>query len=311
MSKIFEALKREQSEVPEIAMDRLLEGQTTDEQQAAEPAPAAAAPQAKAVPRPPETTATVQALSGVRTATLRVMPTAPILPFDGSHSWAGEEYRILRTKIIQHPMHPQMMVVTSAGPHDGKSVTAINLAGAMALTSEARVLLVDGDFRRSTIALQLGIDSTPGFTDILSGRCALGEAVVRAQQIKNLYILPAGKTSSKPTELLDSSRLTDFCTACRTHFRYIVVDTLPIGLVADYDLIQAAASDGVIMVIRPDHTNRKRCLEALRVVPQAKLLGLVMNCVTEWVLDPHRRSRHYYSPYYSRPTDTAPSAGDE
>jgi capsular exopolysaccharide synthesis family protein len=299
MSKIFEALKREQGEVPEIAMDRLLEGQTADEQRPA------AAPFVKPVPTPREKAAAVEVPSGVRTAPLHVMPTAPILPFDGSHSWAGEEYRLLRTKIIQHPKQPQMMVVTSAGPSDGKSVTAINVAGAMALKSEARVLLVDGDFRRSTVARQLGIEGTPGLTDILSGGCSLGEAVVRAQQIQNLYILPSGKTSTKPTELLDSSRLAEFCASCRAQFRYIVVDSSPVGLVADYDLIQAAC-DGVIMVIRPDHTNRQRCLEALSVIPKDKLIGVVMNCATDWILDPHRRSHRYYSPYFSEASHVTP-----
>lgn len=303
MSKIFEALNRKPDVISGIELDPLLEGETERNQTpppkppsppALAPRPQAVAP-AVAVVSEPEFVLepSVEILSDVRTVSLRVPPTAPILPFDGSHWRAGEQYRILRTKLIQHLKKPQILVVTSSGPNDGKSVNAVNLAGAMALKGEARVLLIDGDFRRSTIHNLLGITNQPGLAEVLRGECPLNDATVRAQQIPNLYILPGGKTSTNPAELLDSSKWDVLVAACRAQFQYVVIDSSPIGPVADYELIQAVC-DGVILVIRPDHTDRQACMKTLKAISKDKFLGVVLNCVQGWLMD----NEHTYSSYY-------------
>src|SRR5262249_37778174 len=89
--------------------------------------------------------------SDLGTVPVRVPAAAPVLPFDGSHRRAAEQYRLVRTKIVQHPGQPRMLVVSSPAPGDGKTVTAVNIAGALALKNDANVLLMDGDLRRSTI----------------------------------------------------------------------------------------------------------------------------------------------------------------
>ena len=297
MSKLFEALTRGQSSIPDLTLEPLLEGQTGEEEQAS--------PVSRPEPMPanePMARTTVTAvlendpLRDVRTVTLRVPPTSPVLPFDGTHWQAGEQYRMLRTRIIQHPRQPQMFVVTSGGPNDGKTVTVINLAGALALKSESRVLLLDGDFRRSTVCTKLGIAETPGLADVLKGDCTLSDAIVQAEQIPNLYILPAGKAQVNPTELLDSSNWASVCSAVRAGFEHIVVDSPPLGAVADYDLIQAAC-DGVILVTRPDHTDRKQCMKTLQAIPKDKMIGVIVNCVKGWLLD--RDKRRYGAYYYT------------
>jgi receptor protein-tyrosine kinase len=241
---------------------------------------------------PPETPADAL-LAGVKMAPLRIEPSSPVMPFDGTHWRAGEQYRSLRTRIVQHPKRPQVVLVTSAGPNDGKTVTAINIAGAMALKDNARVLLIDGDFRRSTAALKLGMPDSAGLASILTGQCSFTEALFCAEQIPNLFFLPAGETEVNPAELLDSLRWHAACTTARGLFDYIIIDSTPLGAVADYDLIQAVC-DGVIIVIRPDQTNRQRCLTAIKTAPKEKLLGVIVNCVEGRLLDKERQYGDYY-----------------
>jgi Mrp family chromosome partitioning ATPase len=77
-------------------------------------------------------------------------------------------------------------------------------------------------------------------------------------------------------------------------FRYVIIDSPPVGAVADYELIQAAC-DGVILVLRPDFTNRHLCQSALEFVPKAKFLGVLLNCVPDWSPARYVGSDYYYS----------------
>jgi len=126
------------------------------------------------------------------------------------------------------------------------------------------------------------------------GACQLEDAIVRLEQFPNLCVLPGGKPNENPTELLDSGRWLALCAAVRQQFKYVIFDAPPMATVADYDLIQAHC-DGVVLVVRPDHTDRKLCMQALELVPKDRLVGVVMNCVSDWFL---WRTRDYY--YYGQ-----------
>jgi capsular exopolysaccharide synthesis family protein len=222
-------------------------------------------------------------LGEVRVMPVRLSRSGPVLPFDGIDARASEQYRMLRTKILQHAKKPRMIVVSSAGPSDGKTVTVINLAGAMALCTGARILILDADLRRSTMSEKLGLPPAPGLTAVLEARCTLAEAIVHIQQIPNLFVLPAGIPGSNPSELIDSPAWIELCRQCRDAFTYVIVDSPPVAAVADYQIIQSCC-DGVIVVARPDHTNRKQCLRVLDLVPKEGLLGVVLNCTRKWML---------------------------
>jgi capsular exopolysaccharide synthesis family protein len=234
---------------------------------------------------------------------LRVPAPSPLLPFDGENQRSSEQYRMLRTKIVQHPKQPRVIVISSPAAGDGKSVTAVNIAAALSLKSEAEVLLVDGDFRRSAIHGQLGLPESPGLAEMLRGTCALEDAAVRTREFPHLFAMVAGTLQGNPVELLDSAAWRALCATLRERFRYVIVDSPPVGAVADYDLIQAAC-DGVILVIRPDHTDRTLCMKALETVPKAKFLGVLLNCVPEWSLAKHAGTDYYYyagaKPYQRR-----------
>jgi protein-tyrosine kinase len=260
------------------------------------PAPAATAPPAQAAafaaPEPPLVFPIRHPATSIRCCPLTLAPLSPLLPF-GEADFAGEQYRIARTKIAQHPKRPRLVVVSSPAPGDGKSITAINLAGALSLKSEGKVLLVDGDFRRSSIAAILGLPESPGLAEVLSGGCTLEEALIQVEQYSNLCVLPAGEAVSNPTELFDSTRWYAVVAAIRKNFQYAIVDSPSIGILADYDLIQAQC-DGIVIVLRPGHTDRKLVFKAIDSVPKEKLVGVVLNCVEEWLLQ-RRTSHHYYS----------------
>jgi capsular exopolysaccharide synthesis family protein len=274
MSQVFDALPRNGEEGPEPALSALLEELAN----------------AKAKLRAAEANGVAATFgepklleSAIRTECLQVDRRSPLLPFDGSHGEAAEAYRVARTRITQHIRNPAMIVVSSAGPGDGKTVTAINLAGSLSLKAEADVLLVDADFRHSAVQKQLGLSAGVGLAEVLEGRGNLEQALIRAEQLPNLYILPAGKPVSNPSELLDSSRWKNLSLEIRREFQYIVVDSPPVAGVADYELIEAV-SDGTLLVLRPDHTKRRMALEALRSIPSERLLGVVMNSTPEWFL---------------------------
>jgi capsular exopolysaccharide synthesis family protein len=195
---------------------------------------------------------------------------------------------------VQHAKRPQVILITSPSPGDGKSVTAINLAAALALKGQDRILLADTDFRRSSVHKHLGLAASPGLTDVLSGAAAARDVLICTEQFPNLFVAAAGEAPPNPSELLDSPRWTALCEELRAGFRYIIADCPPVASVADYELLQACC-DGIVMVARPDHSRRGDLLKALEFVPKDKLIGVVMNCVKDW---PFSRS-HNYSAYYA------------
>ena len=217
----------------------------------------------------------------------------PAFPFDGSSPIASEQYRVLRTNLMQHPLRPKVIAVSSASPGDGKSVTTVNLAGTFALRSDSNVLIIDADLRRCGVADVLRLDSSLGLTDVLRGQCRLDDAIVRIDQMPNLHVLPARRSPKNPAELLDSPAWKMMISALREQFSYILIDTTPVGAVADFKLVQEAC-DGVIMVVRPDHTNRSALTKSLEIEKDGKLLGLVVNSYDEWFLWDTKRSYGYY-----------------
>ena len=231
----------------------------------------------------------------VRTKPVEIKAGSPVFPFDGRDQRAAEQYRIIRTKILQHPNPLYIIAISSPQLGDGKSVTAVNVAGALALKNEISVLLVDSDFRRSALATLFDVPTSPGLTEVLSGESSLEEAIMSLQiGATKLYFLSAGRRTKNPAELLGSNRWTLVCAEIRKGFDYCIIDTPPVGVVADYDLVQPVA-DGVVLVARPDYTNRKHCLMALQSIPKEKLIGVITNCVPDWFLA--RPRSHNYSYY--------------
>jgi capsular exopolysaccharide synthesis family protein len=230
---------------------------------------------------------------------LRVSAVSPLFPFDDGHRMASDQYRIIRTKILHSAGKPQLIVVSSPSSGDGKTITAINLAASFALKEGARVLLVDGDFRRPRISEVLGVRGK-GLQDVLDGSSGLQSALVRAEEIPNLFLLCAGNIMENASELLDSERWQAVIRQIRPNFSTVIFDAPPIAALADYELLQLAC-DGVVVVVRPDHTERAGCLNALQTIPGQKLLGVVLNAVEDWWLWKPPICGYYPKPFPERP----------
>jgi capsular exopolysaccharide synthesis family protein len=238
-------------------------------------------------------------VTAARIVSLHISKAMPLFPFDGTDSNSSEQYRILRTNMLHHPLQPKMIVVSSAGSGDGKTVTASNIAGILALRSDAQVLVVDGDLRRRSLAPIFGIPEGVGLTDVLRGNVKLEDALVRVAELPNLYVLPAGTPTMNPTELLDSAFWKDTAMEFRERFESIVIDSPPVATVVDFDLLQMVA-DGVVMVVRPDHTNRIAWQKAMGSIARDKLMGVVVNAISDWFL--WRSPKTYYAAAPSCPS---------
>jgi capsular exopolysaccharide synthesis family protein len=234
------------------------------------------------------------ATPGSKSVVIRLRAGAPLFPFDtGDADKAAEEYRRIRTKILQHHLHPHLMLVSSPSAGDGKSITALNIAGALALNRDARVLLVDMDLRRPTIAALLGVPETEGVAEILAGSCELEDAVVRLEPFPNLFLLPAGRDRKNPAELLTSPQWKTLCAQFRSLMTYTILDGPPVDAVAEYSLLEEL-SDGLVLVVRKDHTVRSLLFGAVSAIPRQKLLGTVINSYRESPFWKQPSDYHYY-----------------
>ena len=213
---------------------------------------------------------------------LHISARVPIVPFsEESNFAAAEQYRIIRTKILQSANSPRLIAFSSPSRGDGKTVTCINVAAALSLIDNTSVLILDVDLRCPRVAEAFGIPNTPGIAEVLSGNVDLRSALVRAREFPNLYILPAGMAHRNPAELLHSEQWISIVEHLRSQFSVVVMDTTPVALVADYELVQHI-SDGVILIVAPGRSDRNAYEAALKSIPKEKLLGIVLNRVPRW-----------------------------
>jgi capsular exopolysaccharide synthesis family protein len=189
---------------------------------------------------------------------------------------AAEQYRSLRTRIAQIESAGQrrVILVTSPGAGDGKTVTAANLALTMAQEFQRQVLLVDGDLRQARLHEVLGIAREPGLSDVLAGQASLDDALVSLSEYRVLA-LPAGKPHGRPAELLGSEPMRRLMEGLARRFDRVVVDSTAAHF-ADAGVLEPCA-DGVLLVVRAGRTTRPAIARAVGLVPRAKLHGLVQN----------------------------------
>ena len=213
-------------------------------------------------------------------------------------AFEAEQYRHLR-HVIEHQRAATgltVIAVTSPAIGDGKTTTAINLAGALAQAQGVRVLLVDADLRRPSVAEHLGLRrlpdrrELPGLVDALVDETFELDAVTQSYAEFNLDVVTAGGVPETPYEVLRSPRFAELLAEARRHYDYVVLDTPPLVAVPDSRLITKAV-DGVLLVIGAHRTPRRLLEEALGLVEPANLLGLVYN-------QDDRPLSGYYRGYY-------------
>lgn len=195
-------------------------------------------------------------------------------------STAAEQYRVLRTRIeARDGAHrTQLLLVTSPRIGEGKTTTSANLALTMAREFHHRVLLVEADLRRPSLASRFGIHVEHGLVDVLVGALPLEDALVPLPG-HQLTLLPAGAEAAQSTELLASSMMHQVVETLRSRFDRIIVDTPPVVLSDTHVLARMA--DGILIVVRAGQTPRPALERALESIDRARLLGIVLNEVEE------------------------------
>lgn len=201
-----------------------------------------------------------------------------------------EAFRSIRTSLqfVDVDGPPRQVVITSATSDEGTTVTACNLAIAMAQTSR-RVCLVEGNLRRPMVGRYLGLDGSVGLTDVVAGRRAITDALAPWNG-DHLTILQAGTTApADPSQLLGSPEMADLLKTLRERFDMVIIDAPPLLPVSD-SAVLANGSDGAILVARYGRTRRddfSAAIEELQAV-NARVIGTILTRVPP----PKKRGRY-------------------
>lgn len=208
-------------------------------------------------------------------------------------SAVAEAYRVLRTNLIFSVPDEtgRLLLVTSAGPGEGKTTTVANLASSLAING-AKVLAVDADLRRPTMHQHFGLSKSPGLSDLIVGKVKPSEAIQNTRY-RGLQVLPCGYVPPNPTELLGSSSLREVLKALRTHYDWVLVDTPPVLAMADTPVLSPLA-DGVVLIVGAEISTRPSVQRSLDQIASVggKILGVVLNKVNL------ERNSYYYGQYY-------------
>lgn len=236
---------------------------------------------------------------------LQLHSLAVIPKVDAARIEGTEAYRVLRTRLLLAPEadRARTIVVTSAVPGEGKTMTAANLAASLAWEGQ-RVLLVDGDLWRGRLHRLLRTRKSPGFAESLIQDEPIPEAI-RTTDIARLSFMPNGKGVGAPSDLVTRARASALLARLRDQFDLVVIDTPPV-LGAAETVVLASSVDGVLLVVRAGHTDRDTVQDATRQIAGvgARLVGAVLN-------DPDNIMRGYgYRDYYGSYHDAYARADD-
>jgi capsular exopolysaccharide synthesis family protein len=204
-----------------------------------------------------------------------------------------EHYRKLRTKIMQqHTLKPfRSLVVTSPNPGEGKSVTALNLGLSFASLPNFRVVVVDGDLRKGSLGRWLGVSDRPGLSNLIDGSAKLEDVVLKSDESPMCFVV-CGTSEASPGELLNSANLADQFRRLGEHFDLIIVDSPPVNLITDTQLL-AVSCDAVLLVARAFSTTTKALEKSVQDLAPFRIIGTILNGAAS-----SRRYRKYG--YYGR-----------
>ncbi len=224
-------------------------------------------------------------------------------------SQMSEAFRALRTALLlSQPDHPpQVILVTSALPREGKTTAAANLAVTLAQLGD-RTLLIDADLRKPGVGrlLNLTDGKYAGLSSYLAGVSSLDLVTIPHPAIPNLAAIPTGPLPPNPADLLSSHKLADAIAELRTKFKFIVIDSPPIMAATDA-VILSVQTDGVLLVVRSGETPKEAFTRArdLLVSVKCRMLGVVLNAVDSSAPDYYYSYRYYPYSYGYGPQEAA------
>jgi capsular exopolysaccharide synthesis family protein len=287
MSRIFEALQRSESErsgtplAPAVLATELLQVVEREGSAGASkdfPARAIATPDLIEIPQDlAENEFAGNDLSQFRSLSISLPQDSKLVCLTAPESFGAEKFRFLgvRLRQLQHNRPLKKLLITSTIPEEGKSTVSANLATILSRRQQPKILLLEGDLRRPSLAKQFGLGRIPGLSEWLQGEPRTIKDIYRLEG-PNLWFLPAGHPPENPLELMQSGRLSDLLTQLSGWFDWIIIDSPPILPLADTS-VWARLADGILLVTREGTTKKRMLQRGIQAIEQSKLLGAVVN----------------------------------
>jgi capsular exopolysaccharide synthesis family protein len=198
--------------------------------------------------------------------------------FTDEESLAAEAFRLLGVR-LQHLRRDQVLrkiLVTSTIPQEGKTMAAANLACTLALRTQQKVLVLEGDMRRPALSKEFGLGRNPGLCEYLEGKLPLERCIYGLEKPK-LWILPSGIANTNALELLQSGRLSALMDQLTAWFDWIIIDSPPVLPLADTS-VWSRLAEGILLVTRQGTTDKRELKRGLEALETKKLIGAVLNC---------------------------------
>lgn len=187
------------------------------------------------------------------------------------------------------------VMVTSAEPGDGKTLTALNLALVFSESYGRKVLLIDADLRRPALQMLARLGTVSGLSEAL--KSDRDEKLSVYQLSQNLTLLPAGRPDPDPTKGLSSYRMKRIIDEARSRFDWIIVDAPPVGVVVDASLLLEMVQTA-LLVVRAEKTQSSHVRRAIESLGRDRVFGVVLNAVSD---DATGTDNRYYSDNYNAP----------
>jgi capsular exopolysaccharide synthesis family protein len=205
-----------------------------------------------------------------------------------------EQYRRLAATLHQGQAEHGLKVImlTSALPGEGKTLTASNLALTFSESYHRRILLIDADLRRPSLHQVFDIDGAVGLSEGLTA--AEDQPLALHHVSPHLTVLPGGRPTTSPMDALTSERMQRLVGEAREVFDWVIIDTPPVGLIADANLL-AGMADGALLVVKAEATPYPIVRRAVDTLGRDRVLGIVLN----QTLADTPASRYDYAGYYS------------
>jgi capsular exopolysaccharide synthesis family protein len=297
MSRIDEALKRAALGRPADARANAVDSSVLDRYLPEEPqAVEASVPTVRSTPGPARVIVAPRRDStpSVGRSRFESVANSKLLVTGQASSATVEEYRRLAATLheVQVERGIKTLMVTSALPQDGKSLTVANLALTLSEAYHRRVLLIDADLRRPSIHRLFGCTNDSGLADVIRSRDARLPVVEISPR---LSVLTAGHLDASPLAQLTSDRIRAVVNDAATHFDWVLLDTPPVGLLADAQLL-ARVAEAVVFVIGAGKTPYQLIRRSIEELGADRILGTVLNRVDERALTVH----DYYGGYYGQ-----------
>jgi capsular exopolysaccharide synthesis family protein len=215
-----------------------------------------------------------------------------------SESPAAEAFRLLgvRLRHLRRDRALKKVLITSTIPQEGKSMVAGNLACTLALKTQQRVLVLEGDVRRPSLSKMFGLGKNTGLCEWLEGERTLAASIYHLAT-PGLWILPAGSAPSRALELLQSGKLSMLMDQLTVWFDWIIIDSPPVLPLADTSVWMRLA-DGILLTTRQGATEKRQLQRGLEAIESKKLIGALVNSSKNAAA-----GDYYYSPTSTQSND--------